>query len=89
MFKVDTGKNIYTTTRKVKRETVNLFQHNYKPDRYLEKFLSNIKVAKQKECRIWLDNGTIMSELKITKGSTITWETADLENRESKGSRKR
>ena len=33
-------------------------------------------MAKQKECGIWLDNGTIMSKLKITKGSNITWDTA-------------
>ena len=33
-------------------------------------------MAKQKECVIWLDNGKIMSELKITKGSNITWNTA-------------
>ena len=29
-----------------------------------------------KECGIWLDDGAMMSELKIKKGSTITWETA-------------
>ena len=77
VFKVDTGKNIYMTTWRVKRETANLFQNYETPERYLEKFLSNVQVVKQKECGIWLDDGTIMSELKITKGSNITWETAD------------
>ena len=37
-----------------------------------------MQVAKQKECGIWFDNGTKMSELKITKVSNTTWETADL-----------
>ena len=40
--------NIYIMTWKVKWEITNLFQKNYTPERYLEKFLSNIKVAKQK-----------------------------------------
>ena len=62
---------------KVKQETANLLQNIYTPERYLEKFLSNIQVAKQKECGIWLDHGTIMSELKITKTSSIMWETSD------------
>ena len=35
-----------------------------------------MQISKQKECGIWLDDGTIMSELKITKISTIMWETA-------------
>ena len=50
-------------TWKVERETANLFQKKYIPERYLEKFLSNIQVAKQKECGIWLGDGTIISEL--------------------------
>ena len=33
-------------------------------------------MAKQKECGIWLDDGTIMSEIKIKKGSNIIWDTA-------------
>ena len=33
-------------------------------------------MGKQKECGIWLDDGTIMSEIKIKKGSNITWDTA-------------
>ena len=65
------------TTWKVKQDTANLFQNNKTPERYLKKFLSNVQVANQKECGIWLDDGTIMPELKITKGSNITWETAD------------
>ena len=65
------------TTWKVKQDTANLFQNNKTPERYLEKFLSNVQVANQKECGIWLDDGTIMPELKIKKGSNITWETAD------------
>ena len=60
------------TTCKVKRETANLFQNNDAPERYLEKFLSNLQVEKKNECGIWLDDGTIISELKIKKGSTIT-----------------
>ena len=36
-------------------------------------------MAKQKECGIWLDDGTIMSKLKI-KVLTITWKTADSED---------
>ena len=75
-FKVDTGKNIYMMTWNVKQESANLFQNTETPERYLENFLSNVQVAKQKECGIWLDNRTIMSELKITKGSNITWDTA-------------
>ena len=34
-------------------------------------------MAKQKEWGIFLDNGKIMLELKVTKDSSITWETAD------------
>ena len=34
-FKVDTGKNIYMTTWKVKREIANLLQSNNTPERYL------------------------------------------------------
>ena len=55
------------TTCKVKRETANLFQNNDTPERYLEKCLSNIRGAKQKEFGIWLDYGTIIPELKIKK----------------------
>ena len=36
-------------------------------ERYLERFLSNAQVSDQKECGIWLENGTIMSELTIKK----------------------
>ena len=70
------------TTWKVKRETANLFQNNKTPEIYLDKFPSNVLVAKQKECGIQLDYGTIMSKLKITKGSNIIWGTvysADIE----------
>ena len=63
-------------TWKVKREIANLFQNNETPEIYLEKFLSNVQVEKQKEFGIWLYDGTIMYELKITKGSNITWDTA-------------
>ena len=62
-FKVNTGKNIYTTIWKVKRKSANLFQNKKTPKRHLYKFLSNVQVAKHKECSIWLDNGTIMSKL--------------------------
>ena len=65
------------TTWKVKQDTTNLFHNNKTPERYLEKFLSNVQVEKQKEFGIWLDNETIMSKLKITKGLHITWETAN------------
>ena len=65
------------TTWKVKQETAYLFQNNETPEKYLEKFLSNVQVENQKEFGIWLDNGTIISKLKITKGLNITWETAD------------
>ena len=41
------------TTWKVKWESANLFQNNETPERYLEKFLSNVQVEKQKECGIW------------------------------------
>ena len=34
-------------------------------------------MEKKNECGIWLDDGTIMSKLKIKKGSNITWETKD------------
>ena len=64
-FKVDTGKHIYMTTWKVKREINNLFQNNYTPERYLEKFLRNVQVAKHKEYGIWLYDRKIMSGLKI------------------------
>ena len=64
-------------TWKVKLYTDNLFQNNKTPERYLEKVLSNVRVTKQKECGMWLEDGTIMSEPKITKGSNITWETED------------
>ena len=37
------------TTWKVKQEANNLFQSIKTPERYLEKFLSNVQVAKQKE----------------------------------------
>ena len=76
MFKVNTGKQIYMTKWKVKRETANLLQNNDTPEIYLEKFLRNVQVENQKEYGIWLDNGKIILELKITKGLTITWETA-------------
>ena len=66
-FKFDTGKNIYMTTRKFKRDSANLFQNNETTERYLEKFFSNVQVANQKECGIWLDVRTIMYELKIKK----------------------
>ena len=62
--KVDTVNNIYMTTWKVKQETANIFQNNDTPERYLEKFLRKIQVGKQNECGIWLDDGTIMSELR-------------------------
>ena len=39
-----------------------------------------MQVAKQKELGIWLEDETIMSEFKITKVLTITWETADSAN---------
>ena len=42
----------------------------------MEKSLRNVQVAKQKECGIWLDDGKIMSDLKITKVLNITWDTA-------------
>ena len=71
-FKVNTGIVFYMTTWKVKLDTANLFQNNETPERYLEKFVSNVQVAKQKECGIWLYDRKIMSELKITKGSNIT-----------------
>ena len=64
------------TTWKVKRYTANLFQNNDTPDIYLDKFLGTLQVAKQKELGIWLEDETIMSEFKITKVLTITWETA-------------
>ena len=47
-FKIDTGKNIYMTTWKVKRETANLFQNNETPERYLEKCLSNVQVKSRR-----------------------------------------
>ena len=75
-FKVDTGKNIYMMTWKIKQESANLFQNNETPEIYLDKLLSNVQVEKQKECVIWLDDGTIMPELKIKKGSYTTWDTA-------------
>ena len=42
-------------------------------------------MSKQKEFGIWLDDGTIMYKLKITKGSNITWETADSADIEKAG----
>ena len=48
VFKFDTGRNIYMTTWKVKRESANLLQNNETRERYLEKFLRNLQVAKQK-----------------------------------------
>ena len=39
-----------------------------------------MQVAKKKEYGIWLYNGTIMNELKITKDSNITWYTATSED---------
>ena len=80
LFIVDTGKNIYTKMWKVKREIAELFQNNKTPERYLEKFLRNMQEANQKECDIWLDDGTIMYELKMTKGSNITWDTETSED---------
>ena len=47
LFKFATGKNIYMTTRKVKRETTNLLKNNNTSEIYLEKFLSNSQVAKK------------------------------------------
>ena len=79
-FKVDKGKNIYRATWKVKQESANLFQNNKTPERYLEELLCNVQVAKMKECGIWLYDGTIMSELKTTKGSNITWDTENSED---------
>ena len=61
------------TTWKVIWYTTNLLQSNKTPKRYLGKFLRNVQVAKQKESGIWLENGTIMSELKIPKNSNTTW----------------
>ena len=52
---------------KVKQKSANLFKNNNKPEIYLGKLLINMQVAKHKECGIWLDDGTIMSELKIKK----------------------
>ena len=52
---------------KVKRETTNLLKNNNTSEIYLEKFLSNSQVAKKKECDIWLDDGTIMSEHEMKK----------------------
>ena len=46
LFKVDTGNNIYMKTWKVKRETANLLPDNNTPERYLEKFLSNVQLSK-------------------------------------------
>ena len=43
-FKFDPGKNIYMKIWKVKRETANLFQNNDTPERYLQRFLSNVQV---------------------------------------------
>ena len=55
------GKNVYMTTWKVKRETANLLNNNVTPEKYLEKFLGKIHVAKQKEYVICLDYGTVIS----------------------------
>ena len=76
VFKVNTGNNIYITKCKVKQESANLFQNNETPEIYLEQLLRNMHVAKQKEYGIWLDDGTRMSDLKITKVLNITWDTA-------------
>ena len=51
---------------KVKQETAKLFQNHNTPEKYLEKFLINVHVAKQKDCVICLDDRTVMLELKIT-----------------------
>ena len=71
-------------TRKVKEGNANPFQNNETPERYLEKFLRNAQVAKQKKCGIWLDDRIIMSELKIKKVSYITWDTESSEEIEKK-----
>ena len=76
-FKVETGKNIYITTWRIKRDTTNHFQNKDTPKRYLDKFLSNAQVVNQRDCGIWLDDGTVMVELKISKGATITWDLVD------------
>ena len=55
----------------VKQETANLFQNNDNPERYLEKFLSNIHLTKEMKFGIWLDDGTIKTEPKIEKYSSI------------------
>ena len=48
------------TTWKVKRDTANLFQKNKTSEIYLDKFMSNVQVEKQKECGIWLYDGKII-----------------------------
>ena len=48
-FKVNSGKTIYMTTRKIKRDTANLLQNNDTPYRYIDKFIRNVQVAKHKE----------------------------------------
>ena len=85
MFKVETGNNVYMTTRKVKWDNSNLFYNNYTTDKYLKKFLSNIQSEKQKDCGVWLDDGTVMSEPKTTKGSYINWDTEDTADIEKSG----
>ena len=69
-------------TWEIKQETTKLIQNNDTPERYLKKFLSNVQVVKQKDCGIWLNDRTIMAELKISKGATITWELADTKDTE-------
>ena len=44
-----------------------MFQNNNTPEIYLEKCLSNMQVKHHKECGIWLDDRTIVSELKIKR----------------------
>ena len=45
-FKFDTGIDIYMTTWKVKQVSAKMLQNNETPETYLEKFLSNMQVAK-------------------------------------------
>ena len=51
-FKVETGKNMYMMRWKIKRETTNLFQKNYTPERYVDKLFSNAQVANQHRCEL-------------------------------------
>ena len=48
-FKVNSGKTIYMTTQKIKRDTANLLQNKDTPYRYIDKFIRNVQVAKHKE----------------------------------------